>query len=113
TAAVELEKPPPFDIGPDQLTEDNYTGYVALYGATDVKPPPEPFVMESYDFNTGGEDKNQEFTNSTRIAIPDGYQAVRGTVGIVATVWDNWCVDVVIGQRGQRFSGGFWIWPTD
>lgn len=113
TAAVELEKPPPFDIGPDQLTEDNYTGYVALYGATDVKPPPEPFVMESYDFNTGGEDKNQEFTNSTRIAIPDGYQAVRATVGIVATVWDNWCVDVVIGQRGQRFSGGFWIWPTD
>lgn len=112
-AAIELEKPAEFTIKPDQLNEDNYQTYVTLYQATDVKPPPEPFVTESYDFNTGGEDKDQEFTNSTRIAVPDGYQAVRATVGAVVAVWDNWSVDVVIGQRSHRFEGGYiWVWST-
>jgi hypothetical protein len=110
--AVELEKPAPFDIQPANLSEDNYQFYVALYGATDVKPPPEPFVTETYDFNTGGEDEDQEFTNSTRIAIPDGYAAVRGTVGQVVSVWDDWAVDVVLGQRAHRFNGGGWVWSS-
>ena len=112
-AAIELEKPPEFEVRPDQLNEDNYQTYVTLYGATDVKPPPEPFVTESYDFNTGGEDKDQEFTNSTRIAVPDGYEAVRATVGAVVAVWDDWSVDVVMGQRAHRFqSGSSWVWST-
>ncbi|MBA4143713.1 MAG: hypothetical protein H0X43_12105 [Nitrosospira sp.] len=42
SAAIELEKPPAFDLNPSQLTEDNYETYVTLYGATDVKSPPEP-----------------------------------------------------------------------
>ncbi len=112
TAATELKKPPEFDITPDQLDEDNYQTYVTLYEATDVKPPPEPFVTESYDFNTGGEDEDQEFTDSTRIKVPDGYEAVRATVGQVVAVWDNWSVDVVIGQRSNRFDGGGWVWST-
>ncbi len=113
TAAIELEKPPAFEVTPDALTEDNYQTYVTLYGATDVKPPPEPFVTESYDFNTGGEDKDQEFTNSTRIAVPDGYEAIRATVGAVVAIWDNWSVNVVIGQRAHRFqSGSSWVWTT-
>ena len=77
-----------------------------------MKPPPEPFLMESYDFNTGGEDKDQEFTNSTRIKVPDGYQAIRATVGKVVAIWDGWSVDVVIGQRAHRFDGGAWVWST-
>ena len=89
TAALELEKPPAFDT---------------LYRATDVKPPPEPYSTETYDFNTGGEDKDQEFTNSTRIQIPDGYQAIRAHVGVVVAVWDHWNVDVVIGQHILRYN---------
>ncbi|MET3930277.1 hypothetical protein ABIE51_002164 [Lysobacter sp. OAE881] len=112
TAAVELDKPADFNLRPADLNEANYQTWIALYGATDVKPPPEPYVMESYDFNTGGEDEDQEFTNSTRIKIPDGYRAVRATVGQVSAVWDDWCVDVVIGQRSHRFAGGAWVWPT-
>jgi len=113
SAAIELEKPPAFDITPSLLTEDNYETYIALYGATDVKPPPHPFVTESYDFNTGGEDKDQEFTNSTRIQIPDGYQAVRPTVGRVVAVWDSWTVSVIMGQRSHQFrSGQPWVWST-
>lgn len=112
TAAVELEKPTAFDIRPADLTEDNYQTYVAQYGATDVKPPPEPFTTETYDFNTGGEDEDQEFTNSTRVKIPDGYRAIRATVGQVVAVWDDWAVDVVVGQRSHRFAGGDWVWAT-
>lgn len=112
TAAVELDKPADFNLRPADLNESNYQTWIALYGATDVKPPPEPYVMESYDFNTGGEDEDQEFTNSTRIKIPDGYRAVRATVGQVSAVWDDWCVDVVIGQRSHRFVSGAWVWPT-
>jgi hypothetical protein len=115
TAALELVKPPAFRLKPDQLTEDIYQTYVVLYGATDVKPPPEPYVTEAYDFNTGGEDKDQEFTNSTRIKIPKGYRAIRATMGSVVAVWDNWAVDVIIGQRAHRFSSGSsssWVWTT-
>jgi hypothetical protein len=112
TAAVELEKPADFELRPSDLNESNYQTYIALYGATDVKPPPEPFLMESYDFNTGGEDKDQEFTNSTRIKVPEGYQAIRATVGKVVAIWDGWSVDVVIGQRGHRFDGAGWVWST-
>lgn len=114
TAALELVKPPEFKLKPDQLTEDNYQTYVVLYGATDVKPPPEPYVTEAYDFNTGGEDKDQEFTNSTRIKIPEGYRAIRATTGSVVAVWDDWSVDVIIGQRAHRFrSGSSWVWTTN
>lgn len=113
SAALELEKPPAFEITPGQLTEHNYETYIALYGATDVKPPPEPFVTESYDFNTGGEDKDQEFTNSTRVKVPDGYQAIRATVGQVVAVWDSWVVSVICGQRSHQFrSGSSWVWST-
>lgn len=113
SAAIELEKPPAFEITPSQLSENNYQTYVALYGATDVKPPPEPFVTESYDFNTGGEDEDQEFTNSTRIKVPDGYQAIRATVGAVVTVWDDWSISAVIGQRSHQWrSGSSWVWST-
>ncbi len=113
TAALELDKPPAFDINPRDLNEDNYQTYVSLYGATDIKPPPQPFVTQSYDYNTGGEDVDQEFTNSTRIQVPDGYQAIRATVGEVVAVWDSWRVSVIIGQRSHQFtSGQSWVWST-
>jgi len=90
TAAVELEKPPAFEITPDQLTEDNYQTYVTLYGATDVKPPPEPFVTESYDFNTGGETRTRSSqtrpasrfpTDTRRCAPPSDRWWRSGTIG--------------------------------
>lgn len=112
TASLELEKPAAFEITPRQLTPDNYQTYVREYLATDVVPPPQPYVTSAYDYNTGGEDVDQEFTNSTRIEVPAGYRAIRATVGQVVTVWDDWAVDVVIGQRAHRFSGGGSVWST-
>ncbi|WP_151523809.1 hypothetical protein [Serinicoccus kebangsaanensis] len=112
SASLELEKPATFEITPRQLTPDNYQTYVREYLATDVAPPPQPYVTSAYDYNTGGEDKDQEFTNSTRVEVPAGYRAIRATVGQVVTVWDDWAVDVVIGQRAHRFSGGGNVWST-
>lgn len=112
SASLDLEKPAAFELTPRQLTPDNYQTYVREYLATDVAPPPQPYVTSTYDYNTGGEDKDQEFTNSTRIEVPAGYRAIRATVGQVVTVWDDWAVDVVIGQRAHRFSGGGSVWST-
>jgi hypothetical protein len=112
-AALELDKPAAFEVTPSYLTEDNYQSYIVLYGATDIKPPPQPYITEGYDFNTGGEDKDQEFTNSTTIKIPDGYHAVQASIGVVVAVWDDWSVGIIIGQRSHHFvSEGRMVWTT-
>lgn len=114
TNAIEIIQPPALEIQPGHLTPENYQRFITLYGATDVVPPPQPFRVESYNFNTGGADKDQKFTNSTRIEIPDGYEAITATFGIVVMVWDGWVLDVILGQRDHRFeeSNG-WVWRTN
>jgi hypothetical protein len=113
-AALELVEPLPFTVEPRALRPETYQSFVVRYQATGVKPPPLPFVTESYDFNTGGEDKDQEFTTSTRIQIPDGYEAYQANVGITVAVWDNWCVDTVVGRQAHRFAAGTgWLWLTN
>lgn len=112
--AMELIEPLPFTVEPKALKPDTYQSYVVRYQATGIKPPPLPFITESYDFNTGGEDKDQEFTCSTRIQIPDGYEAYQASVGITVAIWDNWCVDTVVGRQPNRFeSGTGWTWLTN
>lgn len=104
--AMELIEPLPFTVEPRALRPDTYQSYVVRYQATGIKPPPLPFMTETYDFNTGGEDVDQEFTCSTRIQIPDGYEAYQASVGITVAIWDNWCVDTVVGRHAHRFEGG-------
>jgi len=111
-STLEIEEVPVLDIKPEDIEPDNYQELVKTYHATDIAPPPETYASISYDFNTGGEDKDQEFTNSTRIAIPEGYRAERATVGAVVTVWDDWSVDIVIGEKTHRFHGNGWIFST-
>ena len=41
---VELVKPDPFTLTPDQLTPANYSWYVSKYQATSVDPPPLEFI---------------------------------------------------------------------
>lgn len=112
SASLELEKPAAFDITPSEITPDNYQTFVREYLATDVTPPPEPYVTLTHDFHVGGEDRDQEFTDSTSIKVPAGYRAIRATIGRAVVVWDNWCVDVVIGQRYHRFRGPEAVWST-
>jgi hypothetical protein len=111
--AVELEKPTPFTLRPDQITETNYYSWVQLYGATDVQPPPEIFKTKSHDYNANAEDKNVEFTHSGQITVDDGYKAIYGTFGCVRSIWENEAVvDVILGSRSHRFNGGDWVWST-
>jgi hypothetical protein len=112
--AIELIEPLPFTVEPRALKPDTYQSYLVRYQATGIKPPPLPFMTETYDFNTGGEDKDQEFTCSTRIQIPDGYEAYQASVGITVAIWDSWCVDTVVGRQPYRFeSGTGWTWLTN
>ncbi len=114
TEAIELVEPLPFTVEPRALRPETYQAYVVRYQATGIKPPPMPYMTESYDFNTGGEDKDQEFTCSTRIQIPDGYEAYQASVGITVAIWDSWSVDTVVGRRAHRFEGDTgWVWLTN
>lgn len=111
--AVELEKPTPFTLRPDQILENNFHTWVQEYGATDVQPPPELYKTKSLDHNANAEDKNVEFTHSGQIAIDDGYKAIHGTIGCVRTIWESEAVvDVILGSRSNRFDGGEWVWST-
>jgi hypothetical protein len=105
--AVELEKPMAFTLRPDQITESNYHTWVKEYGATDVSPPPEMYITKSLDFKAGGGDDKTDYGHSGQIQINEGYKAVQGTVGISGNVWEgNASLDVVLGNRTHRFSGG-------
>lgn len=110
--AVEIEKPVPFNLRPEQITESNYHTWVKEYGATDVQPPPEMYKTKSLDFNAGGGESDTDYNHSGQIQIDDGYKAVYGTVGQVVNIWDDsWSVDVVLGSRTHRFkSGRSWVW---
>lgn len=113
TSAVELEKPRPFTLRPDQVLEGNFHDWVKEYGATDVQPPPEIYQTKSLDHSASSEDEDVEFAHSGQIAIDAGYRAVHGTIGCVRTIWDDSAaVDVVLGQRSHRFDGDDWVWST-
>jgi hypothetical protein len=87
--AIELEKPTPFTLRPDQIHESNFHTWVQEYGATDVQPPPELYKTKSLDHNANAEDRNVEFTHSGQIAVEDGYKAIHGTIGCVRTIWES------------------------
>ena len=113
-AASTLEKPPPFTLTPDAVSEANYPYWVRLYHATDVAPPPELFGTKGADFKAGGGDEDTDYNQSGQIALDEGYQAIQATVGRVVNTWgDQDLVDVVIGRHHARFSHNSpWIWST-
>jgi hypothetical protein len=111
--AVEIEKPVPFTLRPDQITETNFYSWVNQYGATDVQPPPEIYKTKSLDFKGGDGDETKDYTHSAQVQIDEGYKAVYGTVGSLKNIWeDRAVVDVVLGSRIHRFAVGDWMWST-
>ncbi len=112
--ALELTKPVAFTLRPDQITESNYNYYVALYGASDVTPPPEAYRTKSFDFHAGDGDSSKNYHHSGQIAIDDGYMAIWGRVGVSWNQWEsNGTLDLILGGRTHRFQdGGSWTWST-
>ena len=115
--AVALEKPVPFTLRPNQVNEYTYQYWVTRYGATDIEPPPEPYLTKALDYNAGGGDDKADYYHSAQVAIDDGYRPVHASVGRVVNIWSaKWVVDVVVGNRSHRFkSGSSWVWnvPLD
>ncbi|RYZ40778.1 MAG: hypothetical protein EOP49_29320, partial [Sphingobacteriales bacterium] len=109
-SAVELQKPVTFTLRPDQITETNYHGWIQLYGATDVQPPPEMYITKSLDFKAGGGESGADYNHSGQIAIDDGYKAIQGTVGLTGNVWEgNAVFDLVLGRRTHRMAAGLGV----
>lgn len=113
-STVELKKPPEFNLKPDEVTEDNYSNWVRMYGATDVTPPPEIYKTKSHDFKAGGGGRKTYYNHSAQIAIDEGYEAIQGSVGRVVNTWGaSNSVDIVLGRRPHRFvNDSDWIWTT-
>lgn len=112
--AVEIEKPMPFSLRPNQINESNYHTWVQKYGATDVVPPPEMYITKSFDFKAGGGDSSTNYNHSGQIKIDEGYMAVHGTVAHLCNIWESsWGNDVALGSRTHRFTNDSnWVWST-
>jgi hypothetical protein len=113
--ATRLEKPPTFTLLPDDIGRSNYGWWVLKYGATDVLPPPEDFLVKTDAVNKGGGDASTDYFHSAQISIDSGYEAFQGTVSMVFNIWgDNWKNDVALGGRTHRFSNAYnsWSWST-
>jgi len=109
-AALGLIKPFPFLLGIDNITEGNYSNIAALYGATGIEPPPQPWVTVSKTFAS----RNPNPTTNAAIAVeqplPDGYQASTGWVHHKLNTWagaSNWHVEVTVGTAAIRADTSF------
>lgn len=113
-SALEIEKPVPFTLRPDQITETNFHSWVKEYGATDVSPPPEIYITKALDFKAGGGDDKTSYNHSGQIQIAEGYKAVYGTVAVVCNIWeDTFSVDLALGSRTHRYKNNMsWVWSV-
>lgn len=109
---VEIEKPAPFTLRPDQISEHNYFHWVQLYGATDVVPPPERYITKAVDYSAGGADSKTSYNHSGVIQVDEGYKAMQGSIARAINIWDDkYTIDVVLGRRFHRFDknkGAVW-----
>ncbi|MFP4367576.1 MAG: hypothetical protein ACLFQA_10820, partial [Bacteroidales bacterium] len=113
TASMEIEKPAPFTLRPDQITESNYHSWVKIYRATGITPPPEMYITKSLNFKAGGGDSKTDYSHSGQIEVDEGYKAIHGVVGTAATISDEkYLIDVVLSNRAARIEGSDWIWST-
>jgi hypothetical protein len=108
--AIALQKPTPMTLQANQISEYNYHALVLAYAATDVVPPPEPYITKTFDYSAGGGDDKTDYNQSGQIAIDEGYQGIQASVSVVTNIWDDdWSVDFAIGRTTHRFEdGGSW-----
>lgn len=81
-AGIELPdapKPPePFTLTPFDINRDSYLELAAMYGATDIEPPPDYYIWMAKHFDERAEDVDTEkllFTKTDLLEIEDGYEA--------------------------------------
>lgn len=103
------------------IDEDTYMALSARYGATDVRPPPEPYVTISATFAKvlDGGVEGKRIAEEKTLDIPAGYGAAHCYVDLGLSRGGAWWFDVWVGQekyqnrhdrtdfdRGPRFMSG-------
>jgi hypothetical protein len=109
-----IQKPIEFTLLPNQITETNYNYWIHAYGAAGIIPPPEEYLTKSLNYSAGAGDSDTDYYHSGIIQIDEGYQALQASAGVVRNIWSNErVIDMVIGRKTHRFSGGDWMWVTN
>ena len=88
------------------VNESNYGIYVSRYGATDIEPPPAPYVLASAIFNNEGDGEGgvPKLAKTEKLTIPDGYGPERVEYAAQATTDDDMNISVLIGSRFSQIS---------
>ena len=79
---VDVRKPAPLRIGPQDISPANYLCLTKLYGAHDVEPPPAQFLNVGYSWGSTSEESAEgdaEETATAEITIPKDYRPHSGT----------------------------------
>lgn len=111
---VDIVKPVEFPLSPDDIQPYNYNYWVREYGATGINPPPQMYLTKSEQISQANIEKNKEFVHTAEITIDEGYEAIYGFATCSVVKWDEWGVDINIGQRMKRFEDGAgWTWGSN
>jgi len=95
-----IEVPPPFDFSSfEKITEENYDEYAVLYGATDVKPPPQAIqtVQATKGHDPSGGNNDEWTTWTTQVTVPSGYTANNARVSILLSSNGTDYITVCVG----------------
>ncbi len=100
-----VKKPAPFAIGPADVTAANYLCLTKTYGATDVKPPPMPFVQVGWAWASRPSESDEEGTSEDTVAdlvkVPEHYAPIAGRAVVSAHPGHAQYVDVFVAVAGH------------
>lgn len=112
---LELPDPPPrFTLtSHNQINVSNYGSEAAKYGATEIDPPPDPYILASTAITNEGGDEGgtPRFAKTKELTIPEEYGPERVEYAAQATTDDDLAITVLIGSRFHRITrstGGSW-----
>ncbi|MEO0988382.1 MAG: hypothetical protein AAFY20_23015 [Cyanobacteria bacterium J06639_14] len=71
-----LKVPPPFSVSAENIYEWNYQALASFYKATDVEPPPEPYITVVMKKSGGPNPQDSQFIDLDTATIPEGYEYV-------------------------------------
>ncbi len=87
TFELELVEPAEYSerpLNPDDITEETYLGWVSLYGASGVEPPPRQYIAKGFSFSKS-QKEGKVLTENLTIPISEGYMADR--IVVTGVVW--------------------------
>ncbi|HWR25461.1 MAG TPA: hypothetical protein VN278_04415 [Methanosarcina sp.] len=92
-------------LTPERITPENYQQWIGQYGVQGIEPPPPFNKTVEHEWkpdlkNEGNEGKPQYLAETTKIKIPDGYEAVSASIQVIGQVFAEW----TLGGNIQDYS---------